>query len=216
MRTLYHFPTSPFSRRVRLAFAHKGLPVALRDARNDPAAAAELPALSALGRIPVLVDGDLVVADSRAILQWLDAVQPDPPLWPREREPLARALALSVQLDGAIDVLADLGTRLFELADHPAWPGVRDRALARARGALGAVADVAAQRIGQPLVGDAWGAVDMAVLVAVLWMEGLPGRAPTFPPAARILALGVEPPPALVAWADAHRGRADVLALDAV
>jgi glutathione S-transferase len=215
MRTLYHFPTSPFSRRVRLAFAHKGLPLALRDARNDPDAAAELPALSALGRIPLLVDGDLMLADSRAILQWLDATHPEPPLWPRERGPLARALGLVVQLDGAIDVMADLGTRLFELADHPAWPAVRDRALGRARGALQTVADVAAGRVGRPLVGDTWGAVDMAVLIAVLWMEGLPARAVAFPPAARIVALGVELPAALVAWADPHRAREDVLALDA-
>ena len=32
MRTLYHFRASPFARRARLALAHKGLEVELRDA----------------------------------------------------------------------------------------------------------------------------------------------------------------------------------------
>src|SRR5580692_1629886 len=56
MRTLYHFRLSPYSRRARLALAHKGLDCELRDARENPALLEEARALVPFRTVPVLVD----------------------------------------------------------------------------------------------------------------------------------------------------------------
>jgi hypothetical protein len=53
----------------------------------------------------------------------------------------------------------------------------------------------------------------MAAYTAVTWLEGLPARVPTFPPAKTILELGWSVPAALTAWVDQHRKRPDVVAL---
>ncbi|HEV3191381.1 MAG TPA: glutathione S-transferase N-terminal domain-containing protein, partial [Polyangiaceae bacterium] len=71
MRILYHFTHSPFARRVRLALAHKGLDVELREGRDNPASMAEARRLVPLKTLPVLVDGDQVLGDSTAITRWL-------------------------------------------------------------------------------------------------------------------------------------------------
>lgn len=46
--------------------------------------------------MPVLVDGDEVVFDSPAVLAWLEARRPEPPLYPRDR---ARRAEVQVFLD---------------------------------------------------------------------------------------------------------------------
>ena len=58
MRRLFHFPTSPFARRVRLALAHKGLTTELCDVRAHPEFLEESRRLSPLKTIPVLVEED--------------------------------------------------------------------------------------------------------------------------------------------------------------
>jgi hypothetical protein len=66
MRVLYHFARSPFSRRVRLALAHKGLTAELREARANPAFLEEARALSPLRTMPVLLEEDgHAIGDSR-------------------------------------------------------------------------------------------------------------------------------------------------------
>ena len=82
MLRLLRFPYSTNVDRVALALAHKG-----REAESvwiDPADRSEVEAISGQPLVPVLVDGDLVVADSMAILEHLEARQPDPPLFPRD------------------------------------------------------------------------------------------------------------------------------------
>jgi glutathione S-transferase len=57
-RVLYQFPLSPFSRRTRLALAHKSLSVELRDGRTSPELVDEARALVPLRTFPVLVEAD--------------------------------------------------------------------------------------------------------------------------------------------------------------
>lgn len=47
--------------------------------------------LSPLRRIPVLIDGDLVLNDSSVICAWLDETRPEPPLLPAHPDARARA-----------------------------------------------------------------------------------------------------------------------------
>ena len=73
--------------RVALALAYKGLDATWVDV--DPADRSPVVALSGQELVPVLEAPDAVVSDSTAILRWLDAQTPEPPLWPAD--PGARA-----------------------------------------------------------------------------------------------------------------------------
>jgi glutathione S-transferase len=73
MWRLYQFPLCPFSRKVRLLMSEKQ--VAYDLLREDPWAASDhFWNLNAAGRTPVLVDDerDIVLADSRAICEYLE------------------------------------------------------------------------------------------------------------------------------------------------
>lgn len=80
MRVLYHFWLSPFSRKVRVALNEKGLEAELALEkyweRRD-----EFLGLNPTGQVPVLLEDDgAVIADSQAIVEYLDDVYADPPL----------------------------------------------------------------------------------------------------------------------------------------
>lgn len=211
---LYHFPHSPFARRARLAFAHKGLEVELRDARNDEAHKAAMRAKNPLRTVPVLVDGADVIVDSHAIARHLEAKVPSPSLWPGEAAG-GEAAALVALVDGAITHLVDMGLRYAPVAEHAAWDGVQGELIGRAQGALDAIGErLAGVAPGAPIFG-AWSWADMSVVTLATWLEGLPERAKHFPPAKRMTSLGWKVPAPLAAWAAGHAARADVAALQA-
>jgi glutathione S-transferase len=210
---LYHFPTSPFSRRVRLALAMKRVSAELRDARAMPEHRAEVNRLNPLHTVPVLVDDEQVVVDSTAICHYLERKFPDPPLWPAGVTGAA-AFELMALADAVSNILSDCGMRYHALAGHEHFPQVKDNVVGRAQRALDVLATRAqARKPGQPLCGRDWSAADIAVFCLVTWLEGLPARAAQFPPAGQVVALGWRLPAALSSWADAHRQRPDVLAL---
>lgn len=89
MRTLYHHPLCPFSRKVRVVLAEKKLEfdghIERYWERRD-----DFVALNPASEVPVLVEeGGTVLADSTAICEYLDEVHREPPLLPVE--PAARA-----------------------------------------------------------------------------------------------------------------------------
>jgi glutathione S-transferase len=198
---LYHFPTSPFARRVRLALAHKGLSAELRDARANPEHHAEVRRLNPVHTVPVLVDGDRAISDSMAICAYLDRKAPEKAL-------LAGAdLEIVGLVDSAIQVIVDLGMRYHALHDHPRFPEVREEYVGRTQ----RVFDHLAAHM--PAREEAWGFTEMVVYTMVAWLEGLPARGEFFPPAKQVAALGWKVPPALSLWASRHRERPDVVAL---
>ena len=69
--TLYGLPVSGHSHRVQLFLSLLGLDHAFVEAPAEVRAGAEFRALNPLGQIPVLKDGDLILADSNAILVYL-------------------------------------------------------------------------------------------------------------------------------------------------
>jgi glutathione S-transferase len=79
--TLYRAPFSTNVERVALALAFKGLSV--ESVVIDYADRSPVLAVSGQPLVPVLVADGEVVADSTAILRWLEARHPDPPLFPR-------------------------------------------------------------------------------------------------------------------------------------
>jgi len=75
----------PFSHnciKVRVALAAKALRYDLEDIR--PMDRSEVIRISGQGLVPVLVDGEKAIADSTAILLYLDERYPDPPLVPKD------------------------------------------------------------------------------------------------------------------------------------
>lgn len=215
MRVLYHFPMSPFSRRIRLALAHKGVSAELRDARNNPDLLEEARRSWPLRSVPVLIEDDgFSIGDSTAISHYLDRAHPDsPPLWPPNAVDAAVVFATAALVDSALNTLVDFGTRLYPLRSHDAWDTVKGEALRRVQGALDKLSiDVPA--LGRPTIArSGWGAADIWLFTAIRWLKGLPARAETFAPAVQIVSLGWTLPESLARWADAHRERPDVLEL---
>lgn len=166
-------------------------------------------------QVPVLVDGDLVIPDSMAIAHYLDRKVPEPPLWPAGVAGAA-VFQITPLTDTIVGVNADLGMRYSAVADHPAFPAMKEEYVGRVQGALDRLAERATEASSKPgafLVGEAWSFADMSVLSVVVWLENMPSRVANFPPAKNILSLGWKLPGALSAWADRHRSRPDVVAL---
>ena len=94
MLSVYRIPFSTNVERVSLALAHKGLEVEWIDV--DPADRSPVERISGQSLVPVLVDGDRVIFDSTVILRYLEDLQPEPPVFPRDE---ARRAELEVFLD---------------------------------------------------------------------------------------------------------------------
>ena len=94
---LYTFFRSGTSHRLRIALNFKGLPVdhVAVDLRTEQHLAPEFKALNPQGLVPVLVDGERVMIQSPAIIEWLEERHPTPPLLPRDPEQRARVRALA-------------------------------------------------------------------------------------------------------------------------
>jgi RNA polymerase-associated protein len=86
--TFFSDNTSQYSHRVRIVLAEKGVTVDLieADAAHPPA---ELADLNPYNSLPTLVDRDLVLYESKVMMEYLDERFPHPPLLPVY--PVARA-----------------------------------------------------------------------------------------------------------------------------
>ncbi len=214
MKVLYHFLNSPFSRRVRLALAHKGIEVELVEARENPQQHAELKTRAAYVTVPVLVEDDgRALGESGSIVNYLDAAYPERPrLWPQGSDAI---LAFEVQalVDAALDSLVSSGNRFFKLSGDPAWKDVRAFEVDRVERAFAVLAERVGA-LGRPTVAaSGWSAADIWLYTMVHWLEIMPPRAANHHVSRQILSLGWTLPPALVDWARQHDARTDVRAL---
>ncbi len=107
--TLFGAPLSPFVRKVRLYLLEKGLDYQLEVVSpfSQPSWFREL---SPLGRIPALRDGDMTLADSSVICQYLEEKHPElPPLYGRDAGERARVRWLEKYSDYELAPLATFG-----------------------------------------------------------------------------------------------------------
>jgi glutathione S-transferase len=214
MPILYHFAASPFSRRVRLGLAHKGISTELREARQVPGAIEEARSRVALKTIPVLVDGDRALADSMAITRWLDAAYPERPrIWPEGQDAFC-ALEVTTLVDTALNAIIDVATRYYPLRGDPSWASVKSEMLGRAQRALDGLCERVTSLRRPTVAAGGWSAGDMWLVTAVQWLEGLPDRTATSPNAAQIVAVGGWTlPDAVRRWTEQHRDRPELRAL---
>src|SRR5262245_30025137 len=81
---LYYHPLSTFSQRIRIALLEKSIEAELVEvdlfakAQRRP----EYLALNPYGRVPTIEEDGLVLCESTAILEYLEATRPSPPLLP--------------------------------------------------------------------------------------------------------------------------------------
>lgn len=73
---LYGIPISPFVRKVRVALELKGLDYEIVDIYPGTKTSEYL-AISPLGKVPALQDGDVVICDSNVIVEYLEEQYPD-------------------------------------------------------------------------------------------------------------------------------------------
>jgi glutathione S-transferase len=92
MIQFHYHPRSTFSRRVHMVLLEKGIPFEpiVLDMAKRAHKAPEYLARNPYGRVPTIVEDDFVLYESTAILEYLEATHPDPPLVP----PDARGRAL--------------------------------------------------------------------------------------------------------------------------
>ena len=103
-RTLYTYWRSSAAYRVRIALNLKGLlwsPKSV-DLRSGAQSGVGFKLLNPQGMIPYLIDGEIGLNQSVAIIEWLDETYPEPPLLPAD--PLARARIRAAALTIACDI----------------------------------------------------------------------------------------------------------------
>ncbi|MCA3252237.1 MAG: maleylacetoacetate isomerase [Pseudomonadota bacterium] len=107
---LYNYFRSSASYRVRIALALKGLEYdykAVHLARNEHFQES-FAAVSAARLVPLLRDGDAVLTQSLAIIEYLDELHPQPPLLPPDPRGRARVRALAYDVACEIHPLNNL------------------------------------------------------------------------------------------------------------
>ncbi len=127
---LYGYWRSTSSYRVRIALALKGLAYEARevdlrhDAQSDPAYLR----INPQGRVPLLIDGDVTIGQSLAIIEYLDEVYPAPALLPANPSARARVrqaaqiIACDIQPHGNLAVLRRLTSQFgADQAGTDAW-----------------------------------------------------------------------------------------------
>ena len=102
--TLYSGPLSMFGAKAQIAALEKGLEFDLVMVPFDFTALysprhPEVLRINPKRQVPVLVHGDLEIFDSTQIFEYLEDLQPTPPLWPQEPRARARARLLEHKSD---------------------------------------------------------------------------------------------------------------------
>jgi maleylacetoacetate isomerase len=107
---LHHYFRSSASYRVRIALALKGLDCELVSVHLARSEQLQEPfaAISAARLVPLLKDGDALLTQSMAIIEYLDEVHPDPSLLPGDALDRARVRALSQDIACEIHPLDNL------------------------------------------------------------------------------------------------------------
>ena len=118
---IYQLPISLYSFKLRLALRLKGATIEMRDPPGGGYRSAEYRAINPAGTIPALVAGDRLLAESDAIIEYLDDIGHGRPLRPADPWLAARHRMLSRWSDLRLEAAV---RRLFPLVS----PAARDAA----------------------------------------------------------------------------------------
>src|SRR6185312_4919350 len=115
---LYDYFRSSAAYRVRIALHLKGLSAEQRSVhlRKGEQRAAGYLGVNPQGLVPTLLDGDLTLTQSLAIIEYLDETHPLPPLLPSK--PAERAWVRSIAQSIACDIHPIDNTRVMQYLEH--------------------------------------------------------------------------------------------------
>jgi glutathione S-transferase len=116
MIRLYDYPDCPFCQKVRIVLAEKDLEYERVhvDLQKGEQKAPEFLKLNPYGKVPVLIDEDVVVYDSTIINEYLDDEYPNPSLMPEDSAGRARVRLLEDFCDNSF--IPPAGLILAELS----------------------------------------------------------------------------------------------------
>jgi glutathione S-transferase len=182
---LHYHPLSTYSRRVLIALREKGIEADLVpvDMAKGAHRAPDYLAVNPYGRVPTLVEDGFVLYESTAILEYLEATHPSPPLVPADARGRATA-SMHVKLCD-LQMTRQTGTIIFPKRFLPPerWDeGAMAQAKKEIERHLGIVERQLAGR--QWMVGDRYGLVEVCYTPFV---EFLP-------------LMEITPPPGVAAW----------------
>jgi len=112
-RTLYFISGSPYAWRAMLAMAFKGLDytaVELHGSKGDTRTPEYL-ALNPRGKVPVLVDGDITVYESIAVMAYLERAYPETPLFGTTPTEAAHIWQRVMEVEGYLTIALAGGAR---------------------------------------------------------------------------------------------------------
>ena len=118
---LYSSKLSPWGQRVWMQIRLKDLPIERLGAPGGTARSPEYKAINPLGKVPALIDGELLVPESEVICEYLEDKFPTPSLRGAPGEDAARVRLLSRLSD--LYVLPPLTGLLLHKAEQPVEEG---------------------------------------------------------------------------------------------
>jgi glutathione S-transferase len=166
---LYVGPLSLFSAKARIALAEKGVEPQLvsvawsRADRYEPHHP-DVVALNPKHRVPVLVDGDLVVYDSTQIFEYLEERIPEPALYPRDLAGRARCRRLEAAAD---EIWFPRVWDLIEERFYAGGPRNSERAEVAAAGLNDLTRELEKALVGREFLVDAFSVADIATWIQV-------------------------------------------------
>jgi RNA polymerase-associated protein len=125
MMNLYSGTTCPFSQRCRIVLYEKGMDFQVIDV-DLFAKAEDIAMINPYGRVPVLVERDLILYDPNIINEYIDERFPHPQLMPPDPVMRARARQLLVTMEREVFVYVDMLEKAPRTADR-ARQAIRDR-----------------------------------------------------------------------------------------
>ena len=118
------FWISPYVFSCFVALREKGIAFETRDVGLDRGdqKTDDYRARSITGRVPSLTDGDFSLAESQAIVEYLEDVQPTPPILPHDSKERARARQLLAWIRSDLDALRAERPTTTMFYDHTSVP----------------------------------------------------------------------------------------------
>ena len=181
--TLYYYPGNA-SLLPHMALQEAGVPFELRlvDRARDAQNSAEYLLLNPNGRIPVLVQGDLVLFETAAIALYLADQHPEAALAPKPGTP-ERAHFYKWMVHLTNTPQAEYRAWFYPW-QHVADPAMAESVKQAAADRLGRMFDVIAGQLGDGpwLLGERFSAADLFLLMLVRWGRTMPRPPRSLPP----------------------------------
>ncbi len=92
MIKLFGFSASNYLNKVKLVLLEKG--IAFEEVTVFPSMSAKMLLVSPMGKAPFIEDGDFTLSESQAIIEYVEATHPQPPLYPHDAKEAAKVREL--------------------------------------------------------------------------------------------------------------------------